>query len=73
MPRRADLGEHVNNHQIDFVRTVVERVGGIVPVFDVSELPTAIERARSLSKDGGGFKSHNAEFCRDFERLIERL
>ena len=73
VPRRADLGEHVNNHQIDFVRTVVARVGGIVPVFDVSELPTAIERARSLSKDGGGFKSHNAEFCRDFERLIERL
>lgn len=73
VPRRADLGEHVNDHQIDFVCTVAERAGGIVPVYDVAELPAAIESARALSKDGGGFKSHNAEFCREFERLIERL
>lgn len=73
VPRRADLGEHVNDHQIGFVRTVVERAGGIVPVYDVAVLPAAIERARALSKDGGGFRSHNAEFCQEFERLIERL
>ncbi len=69
VPRRGDLGEHVNNHQADFVRIVAERQGGIVPVYDVAELPQAIERARVLSC-GANFKSHNAEFCEELTNLI---
>ena len=72
VPRRGDLGEHVNDHQADFVRIVAERQGGIVPVYDVAELPRAIERARGLSR-GVEFKSHNAEFCEELRRLIEEL
>ena len=72
VPRRGDLDEHVNDHQADFVRIVAERQGGIVPVYDVAELPKAIERARELSR-GVEFKSHNAEFCKELRRLIEEL
>lgn len=72
VPRRGDLGEHVNDHQADFVRIVAERQGGIVPVYDVADLPQAIERARELSR-GVEFKSHNAEFCEELRRLIEEL
>ena len=72
VPRRGDLGEHVNNHQADFVRIVAERQGGIVPVYGVAELPGAIERARGLSH-GVEFKSHNAEFCEELGRLIGKL
>ena len=72
VPRRGDLAEHVNDHQVDFVRIVAERQGGIVPVYDVADLPQAIERARELSR-GVTFKSHNAEFCEDLRRLIEGL
>ena len=72
VPRRGDLDEHVNDHQADFVRIVAERQGGIVPVYDVAELPKAIERARELSR-GVEFKSHNTEFCKELRRLIEEL
>lgn len=72
VPRRGDLGEHVNNHQADFVRIVAERQGGIVPVYDVLDLSAAIESARELSRSVT-FKSHNAEFCRELERLIEGI
>ena len=72
VPRRGDLGEHVNDHQADFVRIVAERQGGIVPVYDVAELASAIERARELSR-GVEFKSHNAEFCEELGRLIGKL
>ena len=72
VPRRGDLGEHVNDHQADFVRIVAERQGGIVPVYDVADLPKAIQRARELSR-GVEFKSHNAEFCEELRRLIEEL
>lgn len=72
VPRRADLGEHVNNHQSDFVNVVAERQGGIVPVYDIADLYEGIECARKLSA-GKIFKSHNAEFCRKLTRLIEEL
>ena len=72
VPRRGDLGEHVNDHQADFVRIVAERQGGIVPVYDVADLPQAIERARELSR-GVEFQSHNAEFCEELRRMIEKL
>lgn len=72
VPRRGDLNEHVNDHQADFVRIVAERQGGIVPIFDVVELPQAIERARELSCEAT-FKSHNSEFCRELRCLIEEL
>lgn len=72
VPRRRELNEHVNDHQAEFVHTVSERQGGIVPVYDVTELPQAIERARELSH-GTSFKSHNAEFCKKLRRLIEEL
>lgn len=73
VPRLVRLGEHVNDHQVDFVRLVAERRGGIVPVYDVAELGPAIEEARRLSKSGAGFVSHNAEFCRGLRERIERL
>lgn len=72
VPRRGDLDEHVNDHQADFMRIVAERQGGIVPVYDVVELPRAIERARELSR-GVEFESHNAEFCDELRRMIEEL
>lgn len=73
VPRRADLGEHVNNHQVNFVRKVAERKRGIVPVFDTKDLALAIREARQLTAGSARFESHNAEFCSELERMIERL
>lgn len=72
VPRCADLGEHVNNHQADFVRIIAERQGGVVPVFDVAELPQAIDRACEMSR-GEIFRSHNMEFCQELAERIEEL
>lgn len=73
VPRYERFGEHVNDHQEAFVRLVAERQGGIVPVYDVVDLADAIEEARRLSESGAGFRSHNAEFCRELRERIERL
>lgn len=73
VPRYERYGEHVNDHQEAFVRLVTERQGGIVPVYDVTDLADAIEEARRLSVSGTEFRSHNAEFCRELCERIERL
>lgn len=73
VPRYKSFDEHVNDHQVDFVREVANRKGGIVPVFDIVDLAAAIEEARRLSADGSRFKSHSVEFCNGLYALIERL
>lgn len=73
VPRRLEFNEHVNDHQADFVQKVAERRGGIVPVYDVVDLPIAIEKARMLTNEKSGFASHNAEFCARLCRLIGEL
>lgn len=73
VPRRVEFGEHVNDHQVDFVREVADRKGGIVPVYEVAELIAAIKEARRLTTGGVGFESHNAGFCRELEKMIEKL
>lgn len=73
VPRRAEFGEHVNDHQVDFVREVTERKSGIVPVYDFADLAAAIEEARRITAGGAEFRSHNAWFCSELEQLIERL
>ena len=73
VPRRLEFGEHVNDHQADFVRLVAERKGGIIPVYDIADLPAAIEKARGLATGESRFKTHNAEFCEALYKRIERL
>lgn len=72
VPRRSEFGEHVNDHQVDFVRRVAEEVGGIVPVYDVNSLAAAIEKARQIGVQRATFNSHNELFCRHlFEKIGE--
>lgn len=71
VPRQSQFNEHVNDHQVEFVRAVAERQGGIIPVYDISELAGAIERARYITSVE--YTPHNPEFCRQFQELIEAL
>jgi UDP-N-acetylglucosamine transferase subunit ALG13 len=60
MPRRPELGEIVNGHQIRFVAALADR-RLVAPAYEVEDLPEAIMRARTLSPgkvpDGGGLAS----------------
>ena len=42
VPRNAEFGEHVNNHQIDFCEAVQRRQGNILLVKDIIELGNMI-------------------------------
>mgnify|MGYP000869040310 CR=1 FL=1 len=73
VPRIERYGEHVNDHQLAFVREVAERKGGIIPVYDVANLFSAVKEARHTSRDDVGFESHSVDFCRELTRLIKEL
>lgn len=44
VPRRHDLGEHVDEHQAELTRALEPR-GDIVPVWDVADLATLVAKA----------------------------
>lgn len=46
MPRQAKIGEHVDNHQIEFAKTL-EALGKVIVAEEAAQLMSAIELART--------------------------
>ena len=44
VPRQLQFNEHVNDHQVDFTKAVAERMGNIIPIYDVAELGKTIQQ-----------------------------
>ena len=74
VPRQAEYGEHVNNHQVEFVENVSKRMGTIIPVYDIADLRNAVCNYDTIiSTMTQGAKSHNEEFNREFEKIVDNL
>lgn len=72
VPRRSIYGEHVNDHQVEFVLQVERRIGGIIPCLDTDRLLDCIANCRSLEANLA-FHSHNKEFCEGLKEIIARI
>ena len=68
VPRRAEFGEHVDDHQAEIVRQFGE-MGLIEPCMDLVNLPEAY--AQALSKEYLPYKSNTARFCADLSEYID--
>jgi UDP-N-acetylglucosamine transferase subunit ALG13 len=53
VPRRHDLGEHVDEHQAELTRHLAER-GSVIAVWDTADLPALLADAPARRPDGGG-------------------
>jgi UDP-N-acetylglucosamine transferase subunit ALG13 len=59
VPRRADLGEHVDDHQVELTRKLAAR-GNVIAIWEMSELAGAVATARER---GSGGLTVDPEFC----------
>ena len=74
VPRKKIYGEHVNDHQVKFCRYVAERIGTIIDVDDIDKLNDIIERYQIITEGMKTIgKSNNEKFCREFEKIVERM
>ncbi len=74
VPRQSRYGEHVNDHQVEFVKAVAERMGTIVPVYEVEKLRETIEKYDEITAAMPCREnSNNQEFNRMFAKLAEEL
>jgi len=74
VPRQKQFDEHVNDHQLDFVKQVVARNNSIIPVYSITDLKDIIVNYdRLVNKMGDNYVSNNKKFVSDLEKEIEKL
>lgn len=73
VPRQRKFGEHVNDHQVEFVKFIAERIE-IIPVFEMSDLEKALTNYDApVHSPGGQCYSNNTRFNAEMEKLIAEL
>ena len=73
VPRQLQYDEH--NHQVEFTRAVAERMGNIIPVYDIEDLSQTIvdygKTAGQMAKNN--LSSNNQQFNRRLEQMVSEL
>lgn len=70
VPRKYEMGEHVNNHQFDFAKRIQEHGYGIYLIDDIKELTETIKNFTESNKN---FVSNNKQFIDQFKIIINDL
>lgn len=75
VPRQKQFEEHINNHQVEFVKTMSERFKNIIPVLDIEELGGIIRNYSEYCQkmSANGTISNNAVFNKEFEEIVKNL
>lgn len=74
VPRKADYGEHVNDHQVSFCEAVAQRKGNIILVEDVEQLEEVIANYDQIvSGMDVDNKSHNASFNEKLKKMVDEM
>lgn len=75
VPRQLAFKEHVNNHQVDFTKAVEERMGNIIPVYDIADLEDRIINYDKLvaGLSGKGSDSNNTIFNQRLNDMVDDL
>lgn len=74
VPRQHQFGEHVNDHQVKFVGSVAERMGTVIPVYEIEELGGRIKNYNKIiASMPSELSSNNVGFCRRLEEIVEEM
>ena len=74
VPRQYMFNEHVNDHQLEFVRNVAERMGTIIPVEDISKLIDIIDNYDNIVNDMcHKMSSNNDKFNEELGKIISEI
>ena len=68
VPRRKKFGEHVNDHQLDFCKRIVQEGYDLVVIEDIKEI-----REHLIPSSSSTIKSNNERFVKQFSNLIAEL
>ena len=74
VPRQKQFGEHVNDHQLDFAKTVQERYKNIIVISDICTLEETIRNYENLIEHMPVQpKSNHEVFMKNLEAIVNTL
>ena len=74
VPRQLQFNEHVNDHQVDFTKAVAERMGNIIPVYDIAELGNVLSSYNeTIDAMSANLNKNNRRFNDELKTLVEEL
>ncbi len=74
VPRQVEFNEHINNHQVDFVKLIDKKMNSIIPVYDVQNLEIILTKYDSfLESKNERENSNNKLFNKRFENIIVKM
>ena len=74
VPRQAQFDEHINDHQVEFVKLVEERFNNIIGVYDIKNLENIIVKFNNtVAKKNTSSLSHNKEFNEKLSIMVGEL
>ena len=74
VPRQERFGEHVNDHQLDFARKVVERQNNIIVVENIEELADTIKNYDTLIESiSASITSNSEKFCQRLGEIVDEM
>lgn len=74
VPRQVEFNEHINNHQVDFVKLIDKKMNSIIPVYDVQNLEIILTKYDSfLESKNERENSNNKLFNKRFENIIAKM
>lgn len=74
VPRLAEFGEHVNDHQEEFAQVVNKRYGNIIVIENVSELARTLLDYETITRDmDSSTLNHNEMFNDKLGKIVDSL
>lgn len=74
VPRQKQFNEHVNDHQVDFVKAVAQRQKNIIVVENIDDMKEVIENYEQITASlCAGISSNNTLFNQRLEKLAANL
>ena len=74
VPRQKQFEEHVNDHQVEFAKSVAERQGNIIVVEKIDDLRRVLlEYDEIVSEMPAEMKSNNESFNAEIEKIVNEL
>lgn len=71
VPRQKKYNEHINNHQVEFVKLVEERFGNIIDINEVDDLVKALSNYEEfIEKLNSSTQSNNKSFNEKMKNII---
>lgn len=74
VPRSSQLHEHINDHQIDFVKELEDKKVNIIPIYDINKIEDVILNYDNLIKNMKNCKiDNNTKFCNKLQKLVGEM